>query len=84
MKKILIKSGNYVLKSTIKMPSTDIFIIGEQGVLMVPEPNILPIEGKGNEDIVCAKCDYVLAKSVNRSQILVPIKCPSCGTITYL
>jgi hypothetical protein len=84
MKKILIESGEYVLKSTIKMPSTDIFIIGKQGAIMVPDPNIVPIEGVGNEDILCANCNYVLASKVAKGQILVPIKCPSCGRTTYL
>ena len=84
LKKILIESGEYPLKSTIKMTTTDIVIIGKQGALMVPEPNVLPIEGVGNEDILCPNCNYVLANKIVRSQILVPIKCPSCGTITYL
>ena len=83
-KKILIERGEYHLKSTIKVPTTDTFIIGKQGALLVPEPNILPIEGVGNEDIFCAKCNYVLVRKVTNGQILVPIKCPSCGRITYL
>ena len=84
LKKILIESGDYILKSTIKIPAKDIFIVGNQGALIVPEPKVLPIEGVGDEDILCPKCDYVLAKGVARTQILVPIKCPSCKTVIYL
>ena len=81
MKKILIKSGEYVLKSTIKMPTIDVFLIGESDAVLVPVSNILPIEGVGDEDILCSNCSYVLANRIVRNNILVPIKCPSCGII---
>ncbi len=84
LKQIVIESGEYVLKTTIRMPSNDIFIVGKQGAVIVPIVNVLPIQGVGDDDISCLKCDYLLASKVSRNQILVPIKCPSCGTIIYL
>jgi hypothetical protein len=80
-KKILIESGEYPLKGTIKMSTTDVFLIGESGAVLVPDLNILAIEGVGNENILCTNCSYVLADRVVRNNILVPIKCPSCGTL---
>ncbi len=82
-KKIIIESCDPVLKTTIKIPSNETVIVGNQGAILVPELNILPIQGVGNKDIVCdnENCLYMLAKDVTENQILVSIKCPSCGTI---
>jgi hypothetical protein len=84
MKKIIIKSGEYTLSKTVKIRTLDTVIVGEQGALLIPAPNILAFQGIGEEDILCSNCDFVLANRILRSQIQISIKCPSCGKITVL
>ena len=81
MKQVLIKPGRYPFEKTIKIPSTDMYLIGESSAILIPTTGILPIEGLGNEDILCVNCSYLLANRVVSNTILITIKCPSCGII---
>jgi len=85
MKAILIKKGEYLLSNSLVLPSFDICLLGEEGTVLVPEPNVLPILGVGNKDIKCSKCGYILAMKIKRPQIQnLAIKCPSCGYLNQL
>jgi len=85
MKAILIKKGEYLLSNSFVLPSFDICLLGEEGTVLVPEPNVLPILGVGNKDIKCSKCGYILAMKIKRPQIQnLAIKCPSCGYLNQL
>ena len=82
MKEDLIKKGEYPLPNSLVLPSLNICLLGEQGTILAPEPNVLPILGVGDKDIKCAKCGYILAMKIKRPQIQdIAIKCPSCGTL---
>jgi len=82
MKAVLIKKGEYPLPNSLVLPSLNICLLGEQGTILAPEPNVLPILGVGDKDIKCAKCGYILAMKIKRPQIQdIAIKCPSCGTL---
>lgn len=85
MKAVLIKKGEYTLSNSFVLPSFNICLLGEQGTILVPAPNVLAILGVGNKDIKCAKCGYILAMKIKRPQIQnIAIKCPSCGTLNQL
>jgi len=85
MKAILIKKGEYSLSNSLVLPSFDICLLGEEGTVLVPEPNVLPILGVGNKDIKCSKCGYILALKIKRPQIQnLAIKCPSCDYLNQL
>lgn len=77
MKKILIKSGEYHLTNTIVFPSLDVGLVGEDGTILVPVLNIIALQGVGDGDLLCPKCDYVLANKISRNQVQkLAIKCP--------
>jgi hypothetical protein len=85
MKAVLIKKGEYTLSNSFVLPSFDICLLGEQGTILVPAPNVLPILGVGNKDIRCSKCGYILIMRIKRPQIQdIAIKCPSCGSVSQL
>jgi len=85
MKAVLIKKGEYSLSNSFVLPSVDVCLLGEEGTVLVPEPNVLPIIGLGNKDIKCSKCGYILAMKIKRPQIQnLAIKCPSCGFLNQL
>jgi DNA-directed RNA polymerase subunit RPC12/RpoP len=85
MKAVLIKKGEYTLSNSFVLPSFDVCLLGVQGTVLIPEPNVLPILGVGNKDIKCAKCGYILAMRIKRPQIQnLAIKCPSCGYLNEL
>jgi hypothetical protein len=85
MKAVLLKKGEYTLSNSFVLPSFDICLLGEQGTILVPAPNVLPILGVGNKDIKCPKCGYILAMRIKRPQIQdIAIKCPSCGDLNQL
>jgi len=85
MKAVLIKRGEYLLSNSFVLPSLDVCLLGEEGTVLVPQPNVLAIYGLGNKDIKCSKCGYVLAMKIKRLQIQnLAIKCPSCGCINQL
>jgi len=78
MKAILIKKGEYTLSNSFVLPSIEVCLLGEEGTVLVPEPNVLPIIGLGDKDIKCSKCGYILAMKIKRPQIQnIAIKCPS-------
>jgi len=85
MRAVLIKKGEYVLSNSFVLPSLNLCLLGEQGTILIPLPNVLPILGVGNKDIKCTKCGYILAMKIKRPQIQdIAIKCPSCGTLNQL
>jgi len=85
MKAILIKKGEYTLSNSFVLPSIEVCLLGEEGTVLVPEPNVLPIIGLGDKDIKCSKCGYILAMKIKRPQIQnLAIKCPSCGSLNQL
>jgi len=82
MKAVLIKKGDYILSNSFVLPSFDVCLVGEQGTVLVPEPNVLAILGVGKDDIKCFKCGYILAMKVKKRQVQnLAIKCPSCNTL---
>lgn len=82
MKAVLIKKGEHTLANSLVLPSLDVCLLGEEGTVLVPQPNVLTILGMGNEDIKCSECGYVLAMKIKRFQIQnLAIKCPSCGCV---
>ena len=85
MKAVLIKKGEYVLSNSFVLPSFDVCLVGEQGTVLVPEPNVLAIIGVGKNDVKCSKCGYMLVMKVKRPQVQnLAIKCPSCNTLNEL
>jgi hypothetical protein len=85
MKAVLIKKGEYVLSNSFVLPSFDVCLVGEQGTILVPQPNVLAIMGMGKDDIKCSKCGYELAMKVKKRQVQnLTIKCPSCNTLNEL
>ena len=85
MKAVLIKKGEYTLGNSIVLPSFNICLLGEEGTVLVPAPNVLAILGMGNKDIKCKKCGYILAMKIKREQIQeITIKCPSCSQLNDL
>lgn len=85
MKAILIKKGTYILSNSLVLPSFEVCLLGEEGTVLIPGPNVLPIVGVGNKDIKCSKCGYTLALTIKRSQLQrIAIKCPSCGFLNEL
>jgi hypothetical protein len=85
MKAVLIKKGDYILSNSFVLPSFDVCLVGEQGTVLVPEPNALAIIGVGKDDIKCFKCGSVLAMKVKKLQVQnLAIKCPSCNTLNDL
>lgn len=85
MKAVLIKKGEYIMSNSFVLPSFDVCLVGEQGTVLVPEPNALAILGVGKDDIKCFKCGYVLAMKVKKLQVQnLTIKCPSCNTLNEL
>lgn len=85
MKAFLIKKGEYTLSNSFVLPSFDLCLVGENGTVLVPEQNVLPILGVGNKDIKCSKCGYVLAMKIKRPQVQnLAIKCPSCSHLNQL
>ncbi len=82
MKAVLIKKGDFILSNSLVLPSFDVCLVGEQGTVLVPEPNVLAIMGMGKDDIKCFKCGCVLAMKVKKRQVQnLAIKCPSCNTL---
>jgi hypothetical protein len=82
MKAVLIKKGDYIMSNSFVLPSLDVCLVGEQGTVLVPEPNVLAIMGMGKDDIKCFKCGYMLAMKVKKHQVQnLAIKCPSCNTL---
>ena len=82
MKAVFIKKGEYVLSNSFVLPSFDVCLVGEQGTVLVPEPNVLAILGVGNNDVKCSKCGYMLVMKVKRPQVQnLAVKCPSCNTL---
>ncbi len=80
MKAILIKRGAYILSNSFVLPSLDVCLLGEEGTILAPQPNVLAIIGMGNKDIKCSRCGYVLALKVKRLQLQnLVIRCPACG-----
>jgi len=85
MKAVLIKKGEYTLGNSIVLPSFNICLLGEEGTVLIPAPNVLAILGVGNKDIKCTKCGYILAMKIKRQQIQeIAIKCPSCSELNEL
>jgi len=85
MKAVLIKKGEYTLSNSFVLPSFDLCLIGEEGTVLVPGPNVLAILGVGNKDIKCSKCGYLLVMKIKRPQVQnLAIKCPSCGEVNQL
>jgi len=85
MKAVLIKKGEYSLSNSFVLPSFDVCLLGEEGTVLVPQQNVLPIVGLGDKDIKCSKCGYILAMKIKRPQIQnLTIKCPSCGSLNEL
>jgi len=85
MKAVLIKKGEYILSNSFVLPSFDVCLVGEQGAVLVPEPNVLAILGVGKNDVKCSKCGYMLVMKVKRPQVQnLAIKCPSCNTLNEL
>jgi len=85
MKAFLIKKGEYTLSNSFVLPSFDLCLVGENGTVLVPEQNVLPILGVGNKDIKCSKCGYILAMKIKRPQVQnLAIKCPSCSHLNQL
>jgi len=80
MKTVLIKSGEYPLSNTLELLSLDVGLVGEEGTILVPAPNILAVLGIGNEDIKCSKCNTFLARRIRRNQVQnLSIRCWKCG-----
>ncbi len=85
MKAILIKRGAYILSNSIVLPSHDICLLGEEGTVLAPQPNVLAIIGMGNKDVKCSKCGYILALKIKRPQLQnLVIRCPACGCSNQL
>lgn len=85
MKAVLIKRGEFALSNSMVLPSFGVCLLGEEGTILVPGPNVLPILGVGNKDIKCSKCGYVLAMKIKREQVQnLTIKCPSCSCLNNL
>ena len=85
LKAVLIKSGEYQLSNSIVLPSFDMCLLGEEGTVLVPGENVLPILGIGNENVKCSKCGYLLVMKINRHQLQnIAVKCPSCGHLNQL
>jgi len=85
LKAILIKKGQHTLANSLVLPSFDVCLLGEQGTVLAPQPNVLPILGVGNKDVKCRKCGYTLAMKIKRPQLQnLAIKCPSCGHVNEL
>jgi len=85
MKAVLIKKGEYMLSNSLVLPSFDLCLVGEEGTVLVPGPNVLAILGVGNKDIKCSKCGCILAMKIKRPQVQnLAIKCPSCGGLNQL
>jgi len=85
MKAVLIKKGEYTFSNSFVLPSFDLCLVGEEGTVLVPQPNVLAIIGVGKKDIKCSKCGYILVMKIKRPQILnLAIKCPSCGCLNQL
>jgi len=85
MQALLIKKGEHTLSNSLILPSFNLCLLGEEGTVLVPQPNVLPILGVGNKDIKCQKCGYILAMKIKRQQIQeITIKCPSCNTPNQL
>jgi len=83
MKGILIKRGEYTLSNSFVLPSFDLCLVGEEGTVLIPQPNVLAILGVGNKDIKCSKCNNLLVMKIKRHQVQnLAIKCPSCGSLT--
>ena len=82
MKAVLIKKGEHILSNSFVLPSFDVCLVGEEGTVLVPEPNVLAILGVGKDDIKCSKCGYMLIMKVKKSQVQnLAVKCPSCNTL---
>ncbi len=85
MKAVLIKEGEFILSNSFVLPSFDVCLVGEQGTILVPEPNVLAILGMGKDDVKCFKCGYTLVMKVKKLQVQnLTIKCPSCNTLNKL
>ena len=82
MKAVLIKKGEHILSNSFVLPSFDVCLVGEEGTVLVPEPNVLAILGVGKDDVKCSKCGYMLVMKVKKPQVQnLTIKCPSCNTL---
>jgi len=80
MKTILIKPGEYVFSNTVWIHDPDVGLVGEEGTIIVPEPNVLAFVGTGDEDIKCSKCDTLLGRDIGRKQLQnLSIRCWKCG-----
>ena len=85
MQALLIKKGEYTLSNSLILPSVNLCLLGEEGTVLIPQQNVLPILGVGNKDIKCQKCGYILAMKIKRPQIQeITIKCPTCNTLNQL
>jgi len=85
LKAVLIKKGEYTLSNSFVLPSENLCLLGEEGTVLVPGPNVLAILGVGNKDIRCSKCGYILIMKIKRPQVQnLAIKCPSCDKVNQL
>jgi predicted RNA-binding Zn-ribbon protein involved in translation (DUF1610 family) len=55
---------------------------GSAAVFMLSTEGPIPLlRGQGSHDFLCGACDNVIAKGVERGQVInIVLKCPNCGS----